>query len=171
MCSHLQRPVGGGQHAAYIEGHKAVSLANEVFGYNGWSHSVTQQSIDFVDHHEVRIYFLSYKSKFKCYTQGKYFVGTSAIVKVMLKDGAFHEDIGYGVSEGMRSKALSLEKARKEAVTDGLKRALKTFGNLLGNCLADKEYLRYVGSLDKTSVSYRSEDMLNNFQTGLAELR
>ena len=37
----------------------------------------------------------------------------------------FHEDIGYGVSEGMKSKALSLEKARKEAVTDGLKRALK----------------------------------------------
>lgn len=37
----------------------------------------------------------------------------------------FHEDIGYGVSEGMKSKALSIEKARKEAVTDGLKRALK----------------------------------------------
>ena len=37
----------------------------------------------------------------------------------------FHEDCGYGVSEGMRSKALSLEKAKKEAVTDGLKRALK----------------------------------------------
>ena len=36
----------------------------------------------------------------------------------------FHEDIGYGVSEGMKSKVLSLEKARKEAVTDGLKRAL-----------------------------------------------
>lgn len=42
-----------------------------------------------------------------------------------LKDGVFHEDIGYGVAEGMKSKALSLEKARKEAVTDGLKRALK----------------------------------------------
>ena len=42
-----------------------------------------------------------------------------------LQDGVFHEDIGYGVSEGMKSKALSLEKARKEAVTDGLKRALK----------------------------------------------
>ena len=34
-------------------------------------------------------------------------------------------DIGYGVTEGMRSKALSIEKARKEAVTDGMKRALK----------------------------------------------
>ena len=42
-----------------------------------------------------------------------------------LKDGVFHEDTGYGVSEGMKSKALSIEKARKEAVTDGLKRALK----------------------------------------------
>ena len=43
----------------------------------------------------------------------------------MLQDGVYHEDVGYGVSEGMKSKALSLEKARKEAVTDGLKRALK----------------------------------------------
>ena len=37
---------------------------------------------------------------------------------------------------GMRSKALSVEKARKEAVTDGLKRALKSFGNALGKDLS-----------------------------------
>jgi DNA repair and recombination protein RAD52 len=42
----------------------------------------------------------------------------------------------------MRSKALSIEKARKEAVTDGLKRALKSFGNILGNCLSDKDYVK-----------------------------
>jgi len=62
---------------------------------------------------------------------------------IQLKDGAFHEDVSYGVSEGMRSKALSIEKARKEAVTDGLKRALKSFGNALGNCINDKEYLQF----------------------------
>lgn len=80
---------------------------------------------------------------------GKFYVGVSAFVKVELKvsaldkidtqhceehtissaslpqDGSYHEDVGYGVSEGLKSKALSLEKARKEAVTDGLKRALK----------------------------------------------
>lgn len=81
---------------------------------------------------------------------GRFYVGVSAFVKVQLKvsesiifvllhpcshvtcvtlsflqDGAFHEDVGYGVSEGLKSKALSLEKARKEAVTDGMKRALK----------------------------------------------
>lgn len=41
------------------------------------------------------------------------------------QDGCFHEDVGYGVSEGLKSKAMSLEKARKEAVTDGLKRSLR----------------------------------------------
>ena len=39
--------------------------------------------------------------------------------------GGEGKDIGYGGGEGMRSKALSIEKARKEAVTDGMKRALK----------------------------------------------
>ena len=38
---------------AYIEGWRAISLANEIFGFNGWSHSVTQQTIDFVDHNQV----------------------------------------------------------------------------------------------------------------------
>lgn len=40
-----QRHGPGGQKLAYIEGWRLVSLANEVFGFNGWSHSVTQQII------------------------------------------------------------------------------------------------------------------------------
>ncbi|CAG03385.1 unnamed protein product, partial [Tetraodon nigroviridis] len=118
------RMAGGGQKVCYVEGHRVVSLANEMFGYNGWSHSITQQN-----------------------------------------DGAFHEDVGYGVSEGLKSKALSLEKARKEAVTDGMKRALKycrpdcarghvgsqskCFGNALGNCILDKEYLLSINKIPK----------------------
>ncbi|XP_040292449.1 DNA repair protein RAD52 homolog isoform X1 [Bufo bufo] len=126
------RQAGGGQKVCYIEGHRVISLANEMFGYNGWSHSVTQQNVDFVD-----------------LSNGKFYVGVCAFVKVQLKDGSYHEDVGYGVSEGLKSKALSLEKARKEAVTDGLKRALKCFGNVLGNCIMDKDYLRAVNKLPK----------------------
>ncbi|XP_069619055.1 DNA repair protein RAD52 homolog [Ranitomeya imitator] len=126
------RQAGGGQKVCYIEGHKVISLANEMFGYNGWSHSVTQQNVDFVD-----------------LSNGRFYVGVCAFVKVQLKDGSYHEDVGYGVSEGLKSKALSLEKARKEAVTDGLKRALKCFGNVLGNCIMDKDYLRAVNKLPK----------------------
>ena len=74
----------------------------------------------------------------------RFYIGVSTFVRVQLKDGTYHEDVGYGVSEGMRSKALSIEKARKEAVTDGLKRALRSFGNLLGNCISNKEYLKFI---------------------------
>ncbi|NXL94027.1 RAD52 protein, partial [Alectura lathami] len=126
------RQAGGGQKVCYIEGHKVVSLANEMFGFNGWAHSVTQQNVDFVD-----------------LNNGRFYVGVCAFVKVQLKDGSYHEDVGYGVSEGLKSKALSLEKARKEAVTDGLKRALKCFGNALGNCILDKEYLQAVNKLPR----------------------
>ncbi|XP_075563092.1 DNA repair protein RAD52 homolog isoform X2 [Pelecanus crispus] len=103
-----------------------------MFGFNGWAHSVTQQNVDFVD-----------------LNNGRFYVGVCAFVKVQLKDGSYHEDVGYGVSEGLKSKALSLEKARKEAVTDGLKRALKCFGNALGNCILDKDYLRAVNKLPR----------------------
>ncbi|XP_039988858.1 DNA repair protein RAD52 homolog isoform X2 [Xiphias gladius] len=103
-----------------------------MFGYNGWSHCISQQNVDFVD-----------------LVNGKFYVGVSAFVKVQLKDGSFHEDVGYGVSEGLKSKALSLEKARKEAVTDGMKRALKCFGNALGNCILDKEYLLAINKIPK----------------------
>ncbi|KAB5571481.1 hypothetical protein PHYPO_G00225420 [Pangasianodon hypophthalmus] len=130
------RQAGGGQKVCYIEGHKVISLANEMFGYNGWSHSISQQNVDFVD-----------------LINGKFYVGVSAFVKVQLKDGSFHEDVGYGVSEGLKSKALSLEKARKEAVTDGLKRALKCFGNALGNCILNKEYLIAVNKIPKQPPS------------------
>ncbi|XP_012862183.1 DNA repair protein RAD52 homolog isoform X1 [Echinops telfairi] len=126
------RMAGGGQKVCYIEGHRVISLANEMFGYNGWAHSITQQNVDFVD-----------------LNNGKFYVGVCAFVRVQLKDGSFHEDVGYGVSEGLKSKALSLEKARKEAVTDGLKRALRSFGNALGNCILDKDYLRSLNKLPR----------------------
>ncbi|XP_033079220.1 DNA repair protein RAD52 homolog isoform X4 [Trachypithecus francoisi] len=126
------RMAGGGQKVCYIEGHRVINLANEMFGYNGWAHSITQQNVDFVD-----------------LNNGKFYVGVCAFVRVQLKDGSYHEDVGYGVSEGLKSKALSLEKARKEAVTDGLKRALRSFGNALGNCVLDKDYLRALNKLPR----------------------
>ncbi|XP_069558136.1 DNA repair protein RAD52 homolog isoform X2 [Brachyistius frenatus] len=126
------RMAGGGQKVCYVEGHRVIGLANEMFGYNGWSHSISQQNVDFID-----------------LLNGKFYVGVSAFVKVQLKDGSFHEDVGYGVSEGLKSKALSLEKARKEAVTDGMKRALKCFGNALGNCILDKQYLLAINKIPK----------------------
>ncbi|XP_063694518.1 DNA repair protein RAD52 homolog isoform X2 [Bolinopsis microptera] len=126
------RPGPGGQKLYYVEGWRVVQLANETFGFDGWGYSVTNMTVDFVDH-----------------LAGKFNVGVSATVKVTLKNGCFREDVGYGCVDGMRSKSQAVEKARKESITDGLKRAMKSFGNLMGNCLNDKDYMRYLSKTAK----------------------
>ena len=113
----------------YLAAEKAINLANEVFGFNGWSSSVQNMQIDFVDENPQN---------------GKVTLGLSAIVRITLRDGTYHEDIGYGHIENCKGKAAAFDKAKKEGVTDGMKRALRNFGNVLGNCLYDKDYLQKV---------------------------
>lgn len=57
------------------------------------------------------------------------------------------QDVGYGHIENCKGKAAAFEKAKKEGTTDALKRALRNFGNILGNCIYDKEYLAKVTKL------------------------
>lgn len=45
---------------------------------------------------------------------------------------------------------------KKEAITDATKRALRTFGNLLGNCLYDKNYVSEIGKMKAPKVSFHS---------------
>lgn len=39
---------GKGMKLTYVEGWKAINLANEVFGFHGWSSSITSLTVDFV---------------------------------------------------------------------------------------------------------------------------
>ncbi|KAG8921628.1 DNA repair protein rad52 [Tulasnella sp. 418] len=143
------RTGAGGMKLNYIEGWKAINLANEVFGFNGWSSSITSMSVDFLDYNEQ---------------SQRYNVGVTAIIKVTLRDGTFHEDVGYGVLENAKQKGPALDKCKKEAVTDGVKRALRSFGNVLGNCLYDKHYTAEVTKIkvpvvkvDRSSLHRRPE--------------
>ncbi|KAI9666858.1 MAG: DNA repair protein rad52 [Trizodia sp. TS-e1964] len=102
------RPGAGGQKIHYITGEKCIQLANEIFGFNGWSSSIQTVQVDFVD------------------------------------EAVTGKDIGYGSIENTKGKAAAFEKAKKEAATDALKRALRNFGNVLGNCIYDKHYLTKV---------------------------
>jgi hypothetical protein len=69
------------------------------------------------------------------------------------------QDIGYGSIENGKGKAASFEKAKKEAATDGLKRALRTFGNVLGNCLYDKTYLKKVQSMKVEPIKFQEDNL------------
>lgn len=113
----------------YLAAEKSIQLANEVFGFNGWSSQIIDVAVDFVDENPQ--------------TQ-KVSIGLSVIVRVTLRDGTFHEDIGYGHIDNCKGKAAAFEKSKKEGTTDALKRALRSFGNVLGNCIYDKEYLSKV---------------------------
>jgi DNA repair and recombination protein RAD52 len=81
-------------------------------------------------------------------------------VRVTLKDGTHHEDIGYGQIDNCKGKAAAFEKAKKEGTTDALKRALRNFGNVLGNCVYDKAYLQKVTKL-KVGATKWDESMLH----------
>lgn len=57
-------------------------------------------------------------------------------------------------TRAVRILQLTLDpQAKKEAVTDATKRALKTFGNVLGNCLYDKQYTAEVAKMRVPPVS------------------
>lgn len=57
-----------------MEGNKAIELANKVFGFNGWSSSIINITIDYADE-----------------GGGKICLGLSCIVRVTLKDGTWRE--------------------------------------------------------------------------------
>ena len=84
--------------------------------------------------------------------------------------------MGHGKSENQKSKADAfgnvrpsfslvvlracltrlLTQAKKTAVTDATKRALRLFGDLLGNCLYDKNYLSKLKGMSKNPVGHFS---------------
>ncbi|KAJ2907179.1 DNA repair protein rad52, partial [Coemansia aciculifera] len=152
--SQLRRPLGpehvstrsgaGNTRLSYIEGWRIISIANQVFGFDGWSSSIQNFVVDFE----------------KESSDGKWSVGGSCLVRITLSNGTYKEDMGYGMIENVKSLGMAYEKVKKEAVTDAIKRAMLQFGNALGNCVYDKEYLRSVGHITKQPRNrLQSEDL------------
>ncbi|CAO3599712.1 unnamed protein product [Absidia cylindrospora] len=127
----------GGAKVMYIQGRSAINLANEIFGYDGWSSEIRNSLVDFVDESD----------------SGQFTVAVVTTVRITLKDKNYHEDVGYGIAENCKSKAAAFGRARKEAATDAMKRALRLFGNALGNCLYDTNYTKNVGNMSRPAVS------------------
>lgn len=92
------RPGAAGQRVHYLSADKCINLANEVFGFNGWSSSIQNVQIDFVRDFEggvVGTMGLGANTRVvqveESQHTGKISLGLSVIVKVTLKDGTFHE--------------------------------------------------------------------------------
>lgn len=129
------------QHA-YIEGHRIISLANRIFGFDGWSSEITNMEQDF---HTV--------------SSGRHTMGINCTMRVTLANGSHREDVGYGTAVNMPSRHQASEKARKEASTDALKRAMRQFGEALGNCIYNKEHTAFVSRVKPEKLPISMEDM------------
>lgn len=116
-----------------------VNAANRVF-VDGWSHSVTNTSIDFIDNNG-----------------GKYSVGCYTTVKVQLANGIYHEDMGYCNTEA-NTKGLAIEKARVTSVTNALHKVLSCFTQMKGEMKhfnSSQNSTSNISSIVKTKVSLK----------------
>mgnify|MGYP005820683443 CR=1 FL=1 len=116
----------GGREVSYIEGWKVIEEANRIFGFDGW----TRETIDV-----------------KCVAEGERKIGRDGdtgygvtyVVRVRVMVGNICRE-GCGAGHGIdRDLGQAHESAIKEAETDGMKRAMMTFGNPFGLALYDKE--------------------------------
>ena len=111
---------------SYIEGFDVIDTANLIFGYGNWSYLISSLNQVSQEQNHNQNFVVCYK----------------AVVKLIVKDenhskSTSRQDVGFGTGTA-KTLADSHENAGKEAVTDALKRAMRSFGNQFGNSLYDK---------------------------------
>ena len=117
-----QRKGRGNRNFSYVEGRTVIDQANRIFGFGGWGHEVVGdvllRELDQVDTKTGEV------KRIRAY---------SATVKVTVPGAPSRTDVGFQpVSD---ETAEGHETAFKGAVTDALKRAMRTFGPQFGNAL------------------------------------
>ena len=116
----------GNINLSYIEGFDVIDTANLIFGYGNWSYLISKLEQVSQEQNHNQNYVVCYK----------------AVVKLIVKDenhtkSISRQDVGFGTGVS-KTLADAHENAGKESVTDGLKRAMRSFGNQFGNSLYDK---------------------------------
>ncbi len=139
---HVKARDKNGVILSYIEGWHAISEANRIFGFDGWSRETIETNC---------IWDGPWQNRRAC----------SYTARVRIRVLAGHHEIireGSGSGHGFADTAGEAhESALKEAETDATKRALTTFGNPFGLALYDKEQRgvtrRLTGGAAKTKLN------------------
>lgn len=117
-----QRKGRAGRKFDYIEGHTAIDQANRIFGFGGWGFElvgdVTLRPIEQTDSRTGEV------TRTAAY---------SAVVRVTVPGAPSRTDVGF--QPVAADTPEDHETAFKGAVTDALKRALRSFGDRFGNGL------------------------------------
>ncbi|OHE20396.1 MAG: DNA repair protein Rad52 [Sulfurimonas sp. RIFOXYD2_FULL_37_8] len=149
-ASRIKTREKGNISLSYIEGHDVIESANKIFGYGNWSYSISKlEQVSQEQNHNQNIII--------CY---------KAIVRIVAQDISHskeieREDVGFGTGVA-KTLADAHEGAAKEAVTDALKRAMRTFGNQFGNSLYDKGKNHYSQANNPQLPSQQNQNYQQN---------
>jgi len=116
----------GNVSLSYLEGFDIIETANKIFGFGNWDYSISklEQVSQELNHNQNNV------------------IGYKAIVQILVHNEQHtkdisREDVGFGTGIA-KTLADAHEGGAKEAVTDAIKRTLRSFGNQFGNSLYDK---------------------------------
>jgi len=116
------RKGGAGLTLSYLEGHTVIDEANAIFGFGGWGFELLGEPA-----------FHHYGESENQRGEQVLIAGYTAVVRVTVVGAPVRTDVGFSPLHG--AKADHHDMAIKGAVTDGLKRALRSFGDRFGNGL------------------------------------
>jgi DNA recombination protein Rad52 len=123
--AHVRPASKWGPKGDYIEGWHVIAEANRIFGFGGWSYHI--RSTNCVS-----------QAPRKVGKEQRDGHGVTYVAEVIVEvEGVQRTDVGAGHGYDV-DLGIAHESAIKEAVTDALKRALRTFGNPFGLALYDK---------------------------------
>lgn len=124
------KPPPQGKFGEYVDGLHVIREANRIFGFDGWSYTV--ERLERTHYDTVKL-----TGKNGDYEQLRCSFLCAVRVNV---GGVIREGLAVGVGNGKPENAGDvIESAVKEAETDALKRALRTFGNTFGLALYEKD--------------------------------
>lgn len=131
------RQGGGGMQLAYIPGHDAIDRANALFGFGSWGYDILNVELVSVPGEDGSVV-------------GGYY---AARVRLTVQDCVPITEEGVcPIQSGRNPRAIidAHDMARKGAVTDAMKRALRCFGDQFGNSLYDTDLVDGQPGTEKT---------------------
>jgi DNA repair and recombination protein RAD52 len=133
----------GNVSLSYLEGFDVIETANRIFGYGNWDYSISklEQVSQEMNHNQNNVV---------CY---------KAVIQITVHDlqhskSVTREDVGFGTGIA-KTLADAHEGSAKEAVTDAIKRTLRSFGNQFGNSLYDKSRQHNSANTQATQQNYQ----------------
>ena len=121
---HVVKPSGNfGPKGDYIEAWHCINELNRVFGFDGWSYTIDLRRDDLSEGTDSKNQ-PQWRAAYTC-------ICTLTVGPVTRQDVGFGSGFAKGIGD-------AIEGATKEAATDSLKRAARTFGNIFGLALYDK---------------------------------